>query len=177
MQHFRVKIFAQPVAEGFDLGPAIAVFHRWIQQDKLPELLIDVADYRHVPDGPGIVLVAQHAVYSLDQTKGRLGLLYTRRTVDPAATAQERLQGALNAARAAAALLENEPEFAGRLRFAARNVEVSVNDRLLTPNTDSSFAELEPVLRAVIDAEWGAGSYQIARTGSPRELLTASVSA
>lgn len=177
MQHFRVKIFAQPVAADFDLGPAIPVFHRWIQQNKLPELLIDVADYRHVPDGPGIVLMAHDAVYSLDQTKGRLGLLYTRRSVDPAETAQARLQGALAAARRAASLLESEPEFSGRLRFEARSIEVSVNDRLLTPNTDASFTELEPVLRAAIDAEWGASSYQVARTGTPRELLTVSVTA
>ena len=177
MQHFRVKIFAQSVAADFDLGPAIAIFHRWIQQNKLPELLIDVADYRHVPDGPGIVLMAHDAVYSLDQSKGRLGLLYTRRSMDPAETPEARLQGAIAAARRAAALIEAEPEFAGRLRFEARSVEVSVNDRLLTPNTDASFAQLEPVVRAVIDAEWGGGNYRLARTGAPRELLSVAVSA
>ncbi|MBM3794484.1 MAG: hypothetical protein FJW31_10520 [Acidobacteria bacterium] len=177
MQHFRVKIFAQPVAVDFDPGPAIAVFHRWIQESELPELLIDVADYRHVPDGPGIVLMAHDAVYALDQTKGRLGLLYTRRSVDPAETAPARLQNALAAAHRAASLLEAEPEFAGRLRFEARSIEVSVNDRLLAPNTDASFAELEPVLRVAVDAEWGAGSYRVERSGSPRELLTATVSA
>ena len=79
MQHFRVKLFAA-TTPGFDLGNAIPVFHRWIQKKALPELLIDVADYRHVPAGPGILLVGHDSHYNLDLAKSRLGLLYTRRT-------------------------------------------------------------------------------------------------
>ena len=51
VQHVNVKIFAQaPVM--VDLGDAIPVFHRWIQDKVGSELWIDVADYRHVPNGP-----------------------------------------------------------------------------------------------------------------------------
>ena len=70
IQHVRVKIFAR---ESVDLGAAIPVFHRWIQDRVCPEMLIDVADYRHVPNGPGVVLMGHEASYSLDNTKGRLG--------------------------------------------------------------------------------------------------------
>ena len=31
----------------------IAVFHRWIKDGTLPELVLDVANYAHVPEGPG----------------------------------------------------------------------------------------------------------------------------
>jgi len=110
MQHFRVKFFARPVAAGFDLGQAIPVFHRWIQQGSVPGTLIDVADYQHVPAGPGVVLVTHEAYYGLDQSKDRLGLLYTRRTAMDGAVA-DRIRGAVEAALQACDLLEREPEF------------------------------------------------------------------
>src|SRR5229473_5672560 len=78
IQHVRVKVFARQPAP-IDQGDAIAVFHRWIQNRECPEMLIDVADYRHVPDGPGVMLIGHEASYSLDNTKGRLGLLYSRK--------------------------------------------------------------------------------------------------
>ncbi len=78
IQHVMVKVFArEPVS--IDLGEAIPIFHRWIQDHVCPELLIDVADYRHVPNGPGVMLIGHEANYSLDMTKGRLGLLYNRK--------------------------------------------------------------------------------------------------
>src|SRR5438067_13460223 len=114
IQHVRVKIFAcEPVS--IDLGDAIPVFHRWIQDRACPELLIDVADYRHVPDGPGVMLIGHEANYSLDNTKGRLGLLYNRKRAG--GEAQENLRQAFDAAVAACQLLELEPAFAGRLKF------------------------------------------------------------
>jgi len=54
------------------LERAIPVFHRWIQERSLDELMVDVADYTHVPDGPGVVLVCHDAIYSLDTGGGEL---------------------------------------------------------------------------------------------------------
>src|SRR5437764_1537417 len=103
IQHVRVKIFASESARA-DLGDAIPAFHRWIQDRVCPEMLIDVADYRHVPNGPGVVLMGHEAAYSLDNTKGRLGLLYNRRLAGGAA--QENLRQAYDAAVAACQRLE-----------------------------------------------------------------------
>src|SRR5947207_13377236 len=114
IQHVRVKIFArEPVSA--DLGAAIPVFHRWIQDRVCPEMLIDVADYRHVPNGPGVMLIGHEANYSLDTAKGRLGLLYSRK--QPGGAAQEDLRQAFDAAVAARRPLQAEPEFAGKLKF------------------------------------------------------------
>ena len=41
----------------FELADAVAVFHQWIRDGVCPEMLIDVADYRHVPAGPGVLLI------------------------------------------------------------------------------------------------------------------------
>src|ERR1700716_4440222 len=108
IQHVRLKTFAnEPTA--IDPGDAIPIFHRWIQDRVCPEMLIDVADYRHVPNGPGVMLIAHEANYSLDNTKGRLGLLYSRKQAGGAA--QENLKQAFDAAIAACQRLQQGAAF------------------------------------------------------------------
>ena len=78
VQHINVKIFvADPSA--IDLADAVGVFHRWIKERACPEMLIDVAEYRHVPAGPGVMLIGHEANYSFDERENRLGLLYNRK--------------------------------------------------------------------------------------------------
>ncbi len=170
MQHFRVKFFARPTPPDFDLGAAIPVFHRWIQKNALPETLIDVADYQHVPAGPGILLVSHDAYYGLDQSKHRLGLLYTRRTSMDGSTA-DRISQAIDSALRACNLLEGEPEFAGKLSFDRGSFEVSVNDRLMAPNNESGYLQLERELRASLTPR----QCELTPIGEPRELLTVAV--
>ena len=169
IQHFRVKLFATPASHPH-LGPAIPIFHRWIQEKRLPETMIDVSDYEHVPEGPGVILVCHEAIYGLDQEKGKLGLLYNRRT-SLNGSAEDRLRQAVNAADSAAALLEAEPEFAGKLRFDRRQWEVGVNDRALAPNTAATWASLSPVIQAVFDSTLGPGKYRMEHQDNPRELF------
>ena len=167
MQHFKVKLFA--TAQDAPVHEAIAVFHRWIQESALDETLIDVADYLHVPQGPGIILVAHEGIYSLDTENGRLGLTYTRRTALDG-TDEERLRQAVEAVRRAAELLESSPEFHGTLAFDRGQWEVAVNDRLLAPNTPETFQALQPALAGVFPGK------QFAHTGERRQLLRVAVS-
>ncbi len=78
LQHVNVKIY---VDGDLNVDPArfIEVFHRWIREQATNELLIDVADYRHVPSGPGVLLVGFEADYGMDNTGGRYGLRYNRK--------------------------------------------------------------------------------------------------
>ena len=168
IQHFRVKLFATPQSHPH-LSDAIPVFHRWIQEGRVPERAIDVSDYEHVPNGPGIILVCHEAIYGLDQGKGRLGLLYNRRTVLDGSV-EDRLRQAIKAAESAARLLEQEPEFAGKLHFDRNAWEVAVNDRALAPNTDATWAALEPVIQSVF------AGYRVERASDPRELFQVTVS-
>jgi hypothetical protein len=174
IQHFRVKVLATAASHPH-LGDAIAVFHRWIQEKRVPETMIDVSDYEHVPSGPGIILVCHEAIYGLDQEKGKLGLLYNRRTA-LGGSVEDRLRQAVNAAESAAALLEQEPEFAGNLAFDRNAWEVSVNDRALAPNTAGTWKALAPVIQAVFDARMGSGKYRLQHHADPRELFRVTVS-
>ena len=141
VQHVNVKIFAEGPA--IELDGAIPVFHRWIQDRVCEELLIDVADYRHVPAGPGVLLVGHEANYSLDLSFGRLGLLYNRKAWLDGGP-QDNLSQAFHAAIAACQRLEEEPEFQGKLKFNAGDCEILLNDRLLAPNTDATWQALKP---------------------------------
>jgi hypothetical protein len=175
IQHFRVKLFAAPDSHP-QLRDAIPVFHRWIQEKRLPEMMIDVSDYEHVPSGPGIILVCHEAIYGLDEGKGKLGLVYNRRTALNGSV-EARLQQAVQSAETAAALLEQEPEFSGKLRFDRNTWEVSVNDRMLAPNTDATWKSLEPVIRKVFDRVIGPGKYSLQHHAGERELFRVTVTA
>ena len=172
MQHVNVKIFA--AQSDINLVDAIAVFHHWIQDNVAPELMIDVADYKHVPDGPGIMLIGHQADYSLDESGGRLGLLYNRK-VKVEGDAQAALRQAFDSALSAARRLESEPVFAGKLRFDDGDVEIVINDRLVAPNTDATWDALSPEIDRFFTSLWGAGKVSLERRGEPRDRFTVGV--
>ena len=169
VQHVNIKLFAQEPA-AIDPGDAIPVFHRWIQRGFAGHLLIDVADYRHVPEGPGVVLVAHEAHFALDSADGRLGLLYNRRRAEEGDT-QAKLEQAYDTALAAARRLEQEPEFKGKLKFHAGDVEVIFNDRFFVPNTPESVTALAPEIQKFFAGRWGDAAFDVVLTGEPRERL------
>lgn len=166
MEHFKVKLFA--TTQDAPVHSAIAVFHRWIQESLLPDTLIDVSDYLHVPVGPGIILVAHEGIYSLDTEGGKLGLTYTRRTA-LGGSDTDRLRQAVESVLRAAELLESSPEFSGKLAFDRSSWEVAVNDRLLAPNTPETYQALQPALASVFPGK------SFAHVGEPRQLLRVAV--
>ena len=168
VQHINVKVFvADPAA--VNIGDAVGVFHQWIKDTVCPEMLIDVAEYRHVPAGPGILLIGLEANYSFDERENRLGLLYNRKDALDG-TFQSRLAQAHEAALAACDRLEKEAAFGGKLKFDRNKLEVFVNDRLLAPNTDETWQSLKPELE-----KYFAGS-TIESHGEPRDLFRVAVS-
>src|SRR6188768_4157240 len=80
-------------SEHFELEALIPVFHRFIRDSVLKELLIDVVDYSHVPDGPGVVLIGHAADYYFGALDGALGLVYSRKRAAP--PPEQRLEDAL----------------------------------------------------------------------------------
>ena len=66
-QRIQVKIYA---TESQDPERFIPVFHRFIRDSVFDELMIDVADYGHVKDGPGVVLIGHASDYFADTAKG-----------------------------------------------------------------------------------------------------------
>lgn len=173
LQHINVKLaFEDP--EGIDLGALIPVFHSWIQDQVCDELLLDVADYRHVPDGPGIVLIGHEANYSVDHTDGRGGLRYNRKAAITG-TNQDRLEQAVRSAvRAAQRLAEDAPE-GEKLAIDGQELEISINDRLLAPNREETRSALTSELGIFLDKLLAGNSYTLSFDPDPRRLLTARI--
>ena len=68
-----VKFYVQD-ATGLEDAEFVPVLHAWIQDHAVKDhTLIDVADYAHVHNGPGTLLVAHEANFYLDRTDGFLG--------------------------------------------------------------------------------------------------------
>jgi len=143
-----VKFFAADPAS-VKLDEFIPVFHRWIQKHAVEGMLIDVADYGHLPQGPGVVLVAHEADYFMDSMEGPLGLLYNRKASSTGGLS-DRIASAFKAALGACVKLETEPEFQGRLKFRAGEALFLANDRLNAPNTDDAFQALRSDLSAAL---------------------------
>ena len=165
----QLKIYATPAsAKGFDPESVIPVYHRWIKDRALPELTIDVANYGHVPEGPGVVLIGHGSDYFIDEGEGRLGLLHNRKRAGFAPG--ERLADLARRTLHAAALLEKEPALAGKLAFATGELLFRVNDRLAAPNTDATFAAVRAELEA-LGKQLFAGPFELQRAGGAKELF------
>jgi len=173
LQHVNVKLFVKD-AENVDLQAVVPVFHSWIQNQGQDELLLDVADYRHVSSGPGVILIGHHGNYSLDNTGGRLGVRYNRKT-ELEGTNQDRLVQATHAALQACRRLETEPSLNGRIKFDGREIEVFINDRLLSPNTPETRALAEPEFRSFFLALLGSNESAISYPQDPRSLFSVRV--
>jgi hypothetical protein len=159
LQHVNVKIFVEDDS-AVDPERFLGIFHRWIRDKVLDELLIDVADYRHVPDGPGVLLAGLDAVYSIDHTGGRWGLRYNRRTALDGSNV-ERFRQALHAAAWACALLEEELRDDAPLRFSRTEFDLSINDRALAPNTPETFAACKEDLEEFVKELVGCVDFQL----------------
>lgn len=171
LQHVNVKFFvADPQA--VDLELFLSVFNGWIQQTATEELLIDVADYRHVPAGPGIILIGHEANYSLDNEANRLGLLYNRKA-PVAGSNRDRLRQAVRAALLAAQRLSDKPG----LRFEGGGLQLVINDRLLAPNSAETLNACQPELTAFFDTLYGGARCTLERRPDPRERFTLEVRA
>lgn len=171
LQHVNVKLFLANAA-GLDLEPLIPTFHSWISGRPFNEMLLDVADYRHVPSGPGVVVIGHEADYAVDNAGGRLGVRYNRKTAvegDNSFALQQAARAALEACR----LLEGEPQLGGKLRFNGREIEIFVNDRLLAPNRAETFEAVRPDLDALARKLFGGAEYSLAYDSrrDPRSLF------
>ncbi len=163
----QVKLYAEDTT--LDGEAYIPLFHGWIRDSAMPELLIDVADYRHVPDGPGVALIGHESDYFLDFQDGRPGLLCALKHADAEGLAAQ-LRLALTRAIKACALAEE----GGGGAFSAREVVVRLVDRLNYPNTDATWSSVSGTLHDIVSDLLGR-EVTITREGEPREPLTARI--
>jgi hypothetical protein len=154
----------------------VPVFHRWIQEQAVEGLLIDVADYKHVHQGPGIMLVGHQGDYVIDEQNGRPGLQYRAKREWPSDDLVERLQTVIQVALQARRVLEQEPALFGRVAFHEDEISLTFHDLLHTPNTQAVFEALTPAIAAALHRFYPDGRLTLTRvTADPRRPLTIQV--
>jgi hypothetical protein len=173
LQHINVKIFVDGEL-AIDPAKFIDVFHAWVRDHTLDELLIDVADYRHVPAGPGVMLIGHEADYSMDHADGRWGLRYNRKAAVDGSN-DDCLRQALRSAGRACQLLEEHFKGEPSLLFSRREFELFVNDRALAPNTPEILATSQPILESFLTSALGHDDFRLEPRPDPRSLFGVSV--
>jgi hypothetical protein len=172
---FGIKFFATH-GERLDLLKLIPLYHRWIQQGTLEDLLIDVADYSHVPAGPGIMLIAHEGNYALDESGHERGVLYCSKQ-RLTGELPERLARVAGRALKAAQLMSEAAELEGALSISGDRLQFFANDRLAAPNTEAAYRELEPALRTFLQRLFAGAPYTLQRETDPKERLAVQVRA
>jgi hypothetical protein len=164
----QIKIYSDNLALE-DVEQFVPVFHRWIRENVLDEMVIDVADYTHVHEGAGVVLVGHGSDYYVDQGEGRPGLLYSRKRDVPAGA--DILEDGLKRAQNATKLLSAEPGLHKSPVFGTKEVLIRIVDRLAVQNDDASFAKVKGEVSAALEKAFGK-SFTLKREGNERDALT-----
>jgi hypothetical protein len=167
LQKLAVKFFVEP-PNAVPLTDFIEIFHGWIQATD--GVYHDVADYSHMYAGPGIILVAKDANIAIDESGGRRGLVYTQKGLLVGSN-RDLLRHAFRAALKNCRKLEEEPALSGKLRFAANEAVISLNDRLLGDNTRESFESIEGDVGLVSTQLFGGTAAKLERDNDPRQRL------
>jgi hypothetical protein len=176
LQRIGLKVFA---ADGASVRPRefVPVFHRWIQTQAVGDhLLIDVADYEHVPEGPGVLLAAHEGNFSVDLGDSRMGLAYNRKTPLPGALT-DRLRAVAHSALAACRLLEDDSALGGRVHFRGDQLYLFANDRLHAPNTAETLTAFQPALQAFLRTVYGDAPCVVAAEADARQRFGLRVTA
>ena len=173
LHKFGIKLFAVD-AKGFDILKLIPMYHRWIQQKALQDLLIDVADYSHVPAGPGVMLIAHEGNYALDESGHERGIVYYSKHTLPGELPERFVQVARKTLQAAR-LMTADAELNGELKVPGNDLQFFANDRLVAPNTDAAYRNLEPTLKGFLDQLYAGAPYTLVRDTDPKERLSVRV--
>ncbi len=170
-----IKVFCVEQAS-LPLPEIIPVFHRFIQNGSLEGLLIDVADYSHVYQGPGVLLVAHEGNYAFDGAGGRRGLVYYAKRRGAGSLA-DRLAHVCRRAFLACERMTAEAEIADRLSFSGSEIQVYANDRLVAPNTRETLKAMRPVLEGLCARLYPDRDWDLVREGSEQERFTVTLRA
>ena len=173
LQKFGVKLFFNANVN-FDSKDFIPVFHNWIQ-DKIVDdhLLIDVADYSHIPDGPGVMLVAHEGNFSLDQESQQPGIMYMRKT-EIAGSFNERFNLVLSTVIKAANLLSDNDK-STQVDFKPNLFRFIANDRLCAENTADNQELYKQKIQKVLDGKYPGYQFKFRDLSDENERLAFTV--
>jgi hypothetical protein len=166
----QISIHSEPLRNP-DVDPEqyVGVFHDWIRQSALPSLLIDVASYAHVPNGPGVLLIGHEFDISVRIALGRVELT-CRHKRDPGGEGNA-LKRCLRQLLQAAQLLEGATKLSEAPSFRATDFVFRSNDRLRCPNDREIGSRVARIVGGLFCKTLGISNLDVASVGPEREAL------
>ena len=168
LQRINLKFYLED-PKSLSAQEAFRIFNSWIPTTP-DEVLIDVADYSHLDEGPLTLLVGHEANYSLDNHSAELGLLYSRKQPADGDLAK-RLASAFIAALTACRRLEEEPSLEGKVKFRCGDVLLVANDRLNATNDEVGENTLRAALGPLLAQLFADAEYAVERDPAPQLRL------
>lgn len=170
-----IKLFAKN-PDVIDTAEFVPIFQRWIQQSTISGLLIDVVDYKHVPAGPGVILIGHEFDLNYDLRDNRPGLQVTYKQFTPDQSLAERVTVAFHVLLDAVSKLEDDAAANG-LKINTAAAEIVLLDRLNYPNDADTFNRLQPELDELARALYGQPVTVTHASDDSRLPLTVTLSA
>ena len=174
LQKFGVKLFFLDTNGSYSSKDFIPVFHNWIQDQLVKDhLLIDVADYSHIPDGPGVMLIAHEGHFSLDQENYQPGIMYMRKTKITGSFI-ERFNEVLSVTIEAANLLSNN-NFTNYINFSNNALRFITNDRFYAENTIENQNLYKKEIQKALDEKYSDSKFGFGDVSDKNERLAFTV--
>ena len=169
------KLFATDPSAEVDADAFISVFHEFIREKSVEGILIDVADYSHVPEGPGVVLIGHDVDYSIDMNEGKAGMLTVGKRLEGGSVA-DHLADTVRKCLAAAKATEANGETGAT--FATGSLKLQIVDRLVAANDDAGYDAFKGEFEALAAQLFGDGASVVrADADESRKPLAALVTA
>jgi hypothetical protein len=167
----QISLHSEPLRNpDVDMEQYVAVFHDWIRQSALGGLLIDVASYVHVPNGPGVLLIGHELDYGVRIALGRVELT-CRHKRDPGSEGNA-LKRCLRQLLQAAQLLEGASKLSETPTFHASDFVFRSNDRLRCANNPEVGSSVARTVGGLFCKALGTNTLDVASIGTEREALT-----
>lgn len=174
LQHVNAKLFFDGPLNMDDVR-LVGMLHDWVREQVFEEVLVDVADYRHVPNGPALMVVGHEADYVIDNSDGRPGLRYNRKAALSGSNVARWRQAVVAASRAARLLKRAIGDDAPA--FLQTELELSVNDRAIAPNTAKTFETSKSDIATCIATIAGHDAFTLRHNDhDPRRLFSVTAS-
>lgn len=163
LQKIQWKIYFDAASKP-DPAEFFRVFNSWIPNS--PEIFVDVADYKHVHDGPAVLLYGHTTDYALDLTDRRPGLLYSRKGEMEGTNGDKLKKTFVELCRSALKL---------PMQFSTADFKFLVNDRALAPNNTQTFEAIKGDLDKFCQKIFGPQGTTLKYIADPKQRFTVSI--
>ena len=139
-----------------------------------PQVFVDIADYKHVPEGPVILLVGVNADVGYDSHGGELGLSYNQKQIIEG-TNQQKLKSTFSSLISIYSKMHEYSGFSTPPVVDLSKITFILNDRALAPNSEKIFESVSGDIKSFFTELLGEDSFQVKHAGSEKERLTVEI--